>query len=327
MPSEVWRALVDPELTRRWYHGLMVTGDWRRGGKVSYRLPDGTEAEVGTVVGVEEGKRLALKTRFAWDETVRREPAHSTTWKLEPAAGGTRVQVTFEVPEAARLASHMIGEEGGYLLRALRLAVDPAEQARVARREVIGDVEIRDLTPDLVSSYHHFFDEVGFQDHPEWQSCYCSETNLTPDLVRTVAGSRAAMTELIKSGGVTALLAFADGGPVGWCNYGETTRLAGVMAKLKLEAADHVKVGSIACFVIASQYRRHGLARELLEAACARLKARDCTHVEAYPPKESDSDYPNYRGPLALYIEAGFEPHREAGRTLIVRKALTRTSS
>lgn len=321
-PGEVWRALVEPELTRRWYHGALVAGDWQPGGEVTYGLPGGMVLERGTVLDIVEGLRLELETRFTWDESVSAEPAHRTLWELEPAADGTRVRVNFEVPDTAPATSHRLREEGGYLPLTLRVALDPGEQARLARRSVIGEVEIRDLTADMVDDYQHFFDDVGFADHPVWQGCYCGETNLAPQPRLGVHATREAMSELVRQRDVTALLAFAEGEPVAWCNYGETTRLAGVMAKLGLESADHDRVGSIACFVIASQYRRHGLARRLLEVACERLRERGCAQVEAYPPKDSDSDYPNYRGPLAMYLGAGFELFREAGRTMIVRKSL-----
>lgn len=321
-PAEVWRALTDPELTKRWYHDSAVATDWRAGGAISYRWPDGTEVESGVISEIEPGSRLALETRFVWDDSVRGEPAHRTVWQLEPGGAGTLVRLAFEVPEAAVIATGLIGEEGQYSLRGLRLAVDPTAQAEIARLDVIGDLEIRDLTPELVGEYHRFFDEIGFRDHPDWQSCYCAETNLPRDPQRTGAANRAGMTELIRAGEVTALLGFAGGEPVAWCNYGETTRLAGVVAKLGLEAADHEKVGSVACFVISSQYRRHGLSRRLLEVACERLRERGCAQVEAYPPKDSDSDYSNYRGALAMYLAAGFERYREAGRTQIVRKTL-----
>ena len=44
--------------------------------------------------------------------------------------------------------------------------------------------------------------------------------------------------------------------------------------------------------------------------------------VEAYPRSETGSDPGAYRGPLEMYLRSGFEPYREAGRTLIVRKPL-----
>lgn len=321
-PAEVWRAITDPEWTPRWYHGLRIEGHWRSGGKLAFRFSDGSVGESATVLELDEGHRLVLEAHFEFDDTVKAEPPHQLVWDVEPAGRGTRLRLTFDIPEAAPQAGRLIGAEGAYNLHALRLLLDPAEQARLARRDIIGGVEIRDLTPDLVADYHRFFDEVAFQDNPVWQSCYCSETHFEPDPLRTTAGNRADMTRLVAASGVTALLAYADGGLVAWCNYGETTRLAGVMSKLGLDPADHEKVGSVACFVIASQYRRHGLAKSLLEAACARLAERGCTQVEAYPRRDAASDGSNYRGPLEMYLQAGFEPYREAGKTLIVRKSL-----
>lgn len=322
-PQEaVWRALTDPEWTSRWYHGGRVTGEWRPGGQVSYSFPDGTEVETGTVLEIAEPKRLALETRFVFEDTVAAEPAHKTIWELASSGGRTRVHVTFDVPADAVVTAHLLDDEGHAVPKELALALDPDLQKRLARRDKIGEVEVKDLTPDLVGDYQLFFDTVAFQDHPNWQSCYCSETHFAASPERSTARNRADMTNLIEEGRVTALLAYADGGPVAWCNYGETTSLAGVMHKLGLEAKDHEKVGSVACFVIASQYRRHGIARRLLETALERLAERGCTAVEAYPPRDASSDASNYRGPLALYREFGFEPYREAGRTLIVRKSL-----
>ena len=128
---------------------------------------------------------------------------------------------------------------------------------------------------------------------------------------------------MIGRGQVTGLLAYVDGKPVGWCNYGETTHLSGVMMKLKLDASEHDRVGSVACFVIASQYRGHGVATRLLDAAIDRLRDRGLRAVEAYPRKEDGgSAQAHYRGSLTMFERAGFETYRDAGKYLIVRKPL-----
>jgi ribosomal protein S18 acetylase RimI-like enzyme len=139
---------------------------------------------------------------------------------------------------------------------------------------------------------------------------------------RTAADNRRDMSEMISQGKVTGLLAYADGKAVGWCNYGETTRLSGVMHKLGLSADDHEGVGSVACFVIAAPYRGHGVASRLLDAAIERLRERGIRAVEAYPNRSDDSAQANYRGPLSMFLRAGFEPYRETERSLIVRKTL-----
>jgi uncharacterized protein YndB with AHSA1/START domain/GNAT superfamily N-acetyltransferase len=318
---EVWRALTDSELVQRYYYDMAAASDWRPGSPVSFSWAPGSEGESGVVVEAEPGRRLVLETRYLFDESVAAEPAHRTTWELIAAGSGTLVRLTYDIPEAARVAANLAKDDGAVPLRGLRLVVDAGARAELERLPEIGPVEIRDLTPALLGDYRRFFDEDGFRDHPAWAACYCSETNIGESAVRTGSENRAQMSRLIDAGEVSALLAYVDGRPVGWCNYGVTTHLAGVMSKLKLEAADHDAVGSVACFVIAAPYRRHGIAERLLEAACERLSLVGCTAVEAYPRKDA-ADTTSYRGPLEMYLRAGFEPYREAGRTLIVRKSL-----
>ncbi|HEX3508431.1 MAG TPA: GNAT family N-acetyltransferase [Candidatus Dormibacteraeota bacterium] len=193
---------------------------------------------------------------------------------------------------------------------------------------MIGEVEVRDVGPELLPAYQDFFDHDAFRDFPEWQSCYCIEAHQPADAneeewdLRVGEDNRRDMSEAIKRGEVTALLAFEGGKPIGWCNYGESTALSGLMRRFGLVASDHEGVGSVACFVVASQYRGHGVATKLLEAAVEKLRARGLRAVEAYPKRSDDSQHSNYRGPLAMFLRAGFEPYREAGNHLILRKSL-----
>jgi ribosomal protein S18 acetylase RimI-like enzyme len=190
------------------------------------------------------------------------------------------------------------------------------------------EIEVRDLSPELLPAYLDFFDHSAFLDFPEWRSCYCIEThspvNLSDDesVDRVAEANRHGMSSLIMQGDVTALLAFKGGKPIGWCDYGETTRLSGVMHRFGLAAPDHEGIGSVACFVIAAPYRRQGVASMLLDAAVERLRAKGMNAIEAYPARSGDSQHTNYRGPLAMFLRAGFEPYREAGTHLILRKKL-----
>jgi GNAT superfamily N-acetyltransferase len=95
------------------------------------------------------------------------------------------------------------------------------------------------------------------------------------------------------------------------------------MRRYGLAAADHDGVGSVACFVIASPYRGHGVASRLLEVALDRLRAKGLRAVEAYPGRGvGSSAQSNYRGPLEMFLRAGFEPYRETERYVVVRKPL-----
>jgi ribosomal protein S18 acetylase RimI-like enzyme/uncharacterized protein YndB with AHSA1/START domain len=322
-PDEAWKVLVAPG-RRDWYYRLTPEGDFTPGGHIRWVDARGELVEESDVATVEPPRRLVLRTRFLFAPPFAAAPPHEVTWEVSSIEGGSRIRMSWVAEDPVH---QLLQSEGGAQLQGLRLAADPSARAEVERLPEIGEVQIRDLTPDLVSEYQHFFDDVAFRDFPAWQSCYCMETHRTQSdeewAVRTGEDNRRDMSDSIEHGSVTALLAFAGGEPVGWCNYGETTHLAGVMSRFKLAPADQEGIGSVACFVIAAPYRGHGVASKLLDAAIERLRARGLRAVEAYPSRDSDeSAQSNYRGPLDMYLRAGFEPYRELERHVVVRKVL-----
>ena len=322
-PAAVWEHLVAPGL-RDWYYRLTPQGEFVRGAQIRWIDVRGDLVEESEVVEVAAPDRLVLRTRFLFAPPFAAAPPHLVTWEVTDGNAGSVVRMSWDAQEPVH---RLLESEGGAMLEGLRLAADPAARAELHRLDVIGQVQIRDVTAELVPEYQHFFDRVAFRDFPAWQSCYCMETHRTQSdeewAVRTAADNRRDMSELIGHGKVTALMAFAGGGPVGWCNYGETTRLAGVMSRYKLDAAGYRGIGALGCFVIAAPYRGHGVASSLLDGAVERLRARGLRAVEAYPLKEGDaSAQSNYRGPMEMYLRAGFERIGEREHHVVMRKRL-----
>jgi ribosomal protein S18 acetylase RimI-like enzyme len=321
-PEVAWAALVG-EGRRTWYYLLTPDGGFTAGSHIRWLSDSGTVAEESDVVEILPPERLKLRTRFVFAPGFAAADPHEVVWEMREENGGCRVRVAWD---AEGPVERLMESEAEAQLQGLRLEVDPAAHTELARLPSIGDVTIRDVTVETIGDYLDFFDHHAFRDYPVWQSCYCMETHRTGSddewAERTAADNREDMTSMIKQGRVTGLLAYADGQPVGWCNFGESTRLGGLVHRFGFEAADHEGVGSVACFVIASQYRGHGVASKLLDAAVDRLRLRGVRAVEAYPARAEDSPQSNYRGPLSMYVSAGFEPYRETERHLIMRKSL-----
>ena len=317
-----WDALVAPGL-RRWYFRLTPQGEFALGHTIRWVDITGATAEESEVVEVSAPKRLVWQARFLFAAAFAELPPHTLTWDATPKDSGCRLRLSWD---AAPVVAGMLKAEAGNILSGLRLEHDPAAQAEIARLPSIGEVTVEDVTPERVRDYQSFFDHDAFRDYPAWQSCYCMETHRTQSdeewAVRTAQDNRRDMSKGIEERNVSALLAYVDGKPVGWCNYGETTRLNGVMHRFGLNAKEQEGIGSLACFVIAAPYRQHGVASALLGVALDRLRAAGVKTAEAYPVKELKSAQSNYRGPLSMYLQAGFEPYRETERHLIVRKTL-----
>ena len=320
--TTVWEALVSPR-RHRWYFRLKPEGRFDVGEHVRWVDGAGATGEESEVVQIKAPNRLVLRSGFMFAPAFTKEPPHTLTWTVARSGNGCRVRIAWD---ASELIAGLFVAEADNMLRALRLEHDPAAQAEIARLPSIGEITVHDVTPERVAEYQAFFDHDAFRDYPSWQSCYCMETHRTQTdeewAVRTAEQNRTDMSEGIRGGKVTALLAYVDGKPVGWCNYGPTTRLNGVMHRFGLNVAEQQGVGSLACFVIAAPYRKHGVASALLDAALERLRAGGVRVAEAYPARSNDSSQANYRGPLQMFLRAGFEPYRETERHLIVRKTL-----
>ena len=186
---------------------------------------------------------------------------------------------------------------------------------------------IRELKPELISDYLSFFDHDAFADNPGWGFCYCRFHHF-PHTLRdwrktTAEENRAVAIDLIHDGTLHGYLAYYGDKPIGWCNAGPRTKMT---TSPDYHEPDASMIGSIMCFVISKDYRRKGVARTLLEAACAGFLSQGLAIAEAYVLKDAQGDARNYPGPLSMYLSAGFTSYREYSSdgddTIIVRKKL-----
>lgn len=102
------------------------------------------------------------------------------------------------------------------------------------------------------------------------------------------AVNRAAKHDLVMAGRAHGVLVYADGEPIGWCQYGSRDELPvldrprGRFAKPRNDALP-AEDWRITCFVVAKKYRRQGVATVALRAAIAAIRDHGGGIVEAYP--------------------------------------------
>jgi GNAT superfamily N-acetyltransferase len=194
------------------------------------------------------------------------------------------------------------------------------------RVDALGRVEVQPLTADRLPDFLRFFDYEAFPDNPAWASCYCQFFYIADRdawAQQGAADNRAGACDRIPAGQMTGYLAYVDREPAGWCNAGPRTLYPRVDAEAGTDEAAS-QIGSIVCFVIAPPYRRHGLAKQLLDAALDGFRTQGLAIAEAYPHREAGSDGAAFRGPLSLYESAGFVPHQELEKQTVVRLDLRR---
>ncbi len=185
-------------------------------------------------------------------------------------------------------------------------------------------IEIRRLAPERLQDFLHFFECEAFADNPKWGMCFCQFLYVDHAKVhwatRTVQENRAAACERICTGRMDGYLAYRGGQPVGWCNAAPRSMMDSFADE---PDPDGARMGQITCFVVARPHRRSGVAKALLQAACAGLAEQGLQIAEALPMAEATSDAQNHFGPLSMYLAAGFQVHRrDAEGRVYVRRSL-----
>jgi GNAT superfamily N-acetyltransferase len=138
-------------------------------------------------------------------------------------------------------------------------------------------------------------------------------------------GNRKAFRKVVEAGGVSGLLAYAEGQPVGWCAIAPRSDYPGLARSRVLKAVDDRPVWSVTCFFVARPWRRRGVTTPLLEAAADLARARGARILEGYPV-DATHDQPDpfvFSGLVSSFRRAGFrEVLRRSPRRPIMRRLL-----
>lgn len=121
--------------------------------------------------------------------------------------------------------------------------------------------------------------------------------------------SKAALKSLVRDDPPPGLIGYLGGTPVGWVSLGPRQDYAKLANSPTMKPVDDQPVWSVVCFVVPSEYRKQGVARDLLAGAIRYARQRGVRLLEAYPVDKahpSASDAPWF-GSKTMFDEAGFE--------------------
>ncbi len=133
------------------------------------------------------------------------------------------------------------------------------------------------------------------------------------------SGNKKALRQLVRSGRVPGVLAYAGGSPVGWCSVAPRPEFSFLERSRVLAPVDERPVWSVSCLFVARPFRRRGLSAKLLKAAVALVRRQGGRIVEGYPIEVAKGALPDvfaWTGLAAAYRRAGF---RQAARRSATR--------
>ena len=121
-PDRVWRALTEKEALAEWL--LPTDFEPEPGRPFQFRQDDGGDVIDGSVVEVEEARRLS----YTW-RAEPEQPPTVVTWTLEPVEGGTRVRLEHDPAPVRTVNVAGGGRRGRQPLRALLAGSNAARRS------------------------------------------------------------------------------------------------------------------------------------------------------------------------------------------------------
>ena len=121
--------------------------------------------------------------------------------------------------------------------------------------------------------------------------------------------SKEALKALIAQDPPPGLLGYQGKTPVGWVSLGSREDYAKLARSPVMKPIDDQPVWSVVCFVVPSEYRKQGVARELLAGAVRYAKKRGVRLLEAYPvdKNEPSATEAPWFGSKSMFDEADFQ--------------------
>jgi ribosomal protein S18 acetylase RimI-like enzyme len=149
----------------------------------------------------------------------------------------------------------------------------------------------RELSPETWPDFARLFSRGN-----GWDFCWCMHfhrcrTSRENKRLRTraekSAQNRRDKRARVESGTTHGILVYAEGVPVGWCQYGRSAELPRIDEsphyRARCRKSGACNLWRITCFVVDKRYRKQGIARVALRAALESIQAQGGGIVEAYP--------------------------------------------
>ena len=133
-PEELWRALIDPEFTRRYWVETWQDCEWTPGASWRIVVPDGRVTDSGEVLEIDPGRRLVLRWRHELFPAMREGVDSRLTYEIEAKGDSVKLTVIHESekPDSKLIAGVSTGWPS--ILSSLKSLLETGESLEITRR-------------------------------------------------------------------------------------------------------------------------------------------------------------------------------------------------
>jgi len=132
-PEKLWKALIEPEFTRRFWCNTTQQSEWKPGASWKILMPDGRVADSGEVVEIEPNRRLVLKWRNEFRPELKAEGYSRMTYELEKEGNSVKLTVIHEIEKEGSKFIEAVSSGWPHILASLKSLLETGESLEETR--------------------------------------------------------------------------------------------------------------------------------------------------------------------------------------------------
>jgi uncharacterized protein YndB with AHSA1/START domain len=133
-PAKLWKALLDPEFTRRYWVETWQESEWKPGATWRMMIPDGRVTDSGEVIEIEPERRLVLKWRNEFRPELHEEGDSRCTYELEPKGDSVKLTILHEIDKPDSKFIQAVSNGWPHLLSSLKSLLETGEELAETRK-------------------------------------------------------------------------------------------------------------------------------------------------------------------------------------------------
>ncbi len=139
-PEKLWRALTDPEFTRRYWCATWQDCQWKAGASWKIMIPDGRVADSGEILEIEPHQKIVLKWRNEFRPELRADGYSRLTYTLEPKGEMVKLTVRHESDTPGSKLIEAVSGGWPLILASLKSLLETGESLAATRQWPKDDV-------------------------------------------------------------------------------------------------------------------------------------------------------------------------------------------
>jgi uncharacterized protein YndB with AHSA1/START domain len=133
-PEKLWKALIEPEFTRRYWCETWQDCEWKAGASWRMMNPDGRVTDSGKVLEIEPYRRLVLSWRNEFLPELAGEAYSRLTYELEPQGEAVKLTLIHECEKPKSLLIEKVSDGWPAILASLKSLLETGESLEATRK-------------------------------------------------------------------------------------------------------------------------------------------------------------------------------------------------